>query len=41
MSVATSSDITTRELHIDGEPEQVLEQTVDAAISLLAEVLSA
>jgi nicotinamide-nucleotide amidase len=41
MSVATSSGITTRELHFDGEPEQVLEQTVDAAVSLLAEVLSA
>ena len=41
MSVATSSDTTTRELHFDGEPEQILEQTVDAAISLLTEVLSA
>jgi nicotinamide-nucleotide amidase len=40
ITVATGQDTTcTRELHLDGEPDEVLEQCCDAALALLAEVL--
>ncbi|MCW2761715.1 MAG: CinA domain protein [Marmoricola sp.] len=39
MCVATSSSVTTRELHLDGEPAEVLDQTCDLAIAMLAEAV--
>jgi nicotinamide-nucleotide amidase len=40
ISVATEREATTRELHLDGPPEEVLRQTCDAAVELLAEVVA-
>jgi nicotinamide-nucleotide amidase len=40
ITVATAQDTTsTRELHLEGEPDEVLDQCCDAALALLAEVL--
>jgi nicotinamide-nucleotide amidase len=41
VSVVTTEDQVTRELHLDGEPAAVIEQTCEAAISLLAQLLGA
>jgi nicotinamide-nucleotide amidase len=40
VSVAAKGDTVTRELHLDGEPEEVLQQSSDAAVALLAEVVA-
>ena len=37
--VATSDGATTRRLELEGDPEEVLEQTVEAALALVVEVL--
>jgi nicotinamide-nucleotide amidase len=39
ITVMTSRDTATRELHLDGPPEEVLRKTCDAAVALLAEVV--
>jgi len=39
ITVATAGDAVTRDLRLDGPPEEVLQQTCDAAVALLAEVV--
>jgi len=39
MTVMTSEKATTHELHLDGEPEEILAQTCDKAIEMLAELI--
>jgi nicotinamide-nucleotide amidase len=40
VSVATAGEVITHELHLAGDPEDVLAQTVDHALELLADVLT-
>ena len=40
LGVATQEDVVSRKLHLDGDPAEVVEKTVDAALELLAEVLA-
>ena len=39
MAVTTTEDVVTRKLHLDGDPAEVVEKTVDAALALLLAVL--
>jgi len=39
MAVATADDLVTRKVHLDGDPADVVEQTVDVALELMLEVL--
>ena len=41
VAVATSDDVTVRELSLDGGPDEVLDQTVSACLAVLEEVLRA
>jgi nicotinamide-nucleotide amidase len=39
LAVALADDVTTRKVQLDGDPAEVVEQTVDVALELLLEVL--
>jgi nicotinamide-nucleotide amidase len=39
MAVATTDDVVTRKVQLDGDPAEVVEETVDRALALLLEVL--
>src|SRR4051794_37125667 len=39
LAVADADDFTTRQLHLEGDPEAVLSQTIDHALELLLDVL--
>jgi nicotinamide-nucleotide amidase len=41
LSVVTAQEVTSRELHLDGSPEEILEQTCEVAIALLADAVGA
>jgi nicotinamide-nucleotide amidase len=41
LSVVTAKEVTSRELHLDGSPEEILEQTCEVAIALLADAVGA
>ena len=39
MAVATKDDVVSRKVHLDGDPAEVVEKTVDVALEMLLEVL--